>query len=188
MACNVNLFDLLGGSPNTNGTWAETTIIPPDYEAQGGVIGPGHLGAIDVDGIDPGSYTFEYTIGVPPCGDSTEITIDVVLVDAGTSFQFDLCSTENVNENMFTYLVAGSSNGTWSGTAVNSAGWSANASGPSDDTFNPSLVNPGTYIAVYTVDESAGSPCTNCVDSATLIINVVEPTLAGDDTNLYTCV
>ena len=193
MACTFNLIDELGGTPSSGGTWTETSTTTPDYETQGGTITNGDQGTVDFTGINAGTYTFEYDTG-GVCNDQSIVTVTVVDgANAGADASVSQCTSDNTAYVLFT-LLGGTpdNNGTWSGTAITSAGYSdlGTPTDPTDDTFNPSLVPAGTYTAIYTVDNStADTPagCDNCTATATITITVSAALDAGIDGTATVC-
>ncbi|MGC1630666.1 MAG: gliding motility-associated C-terminal domain-containing protein [Gelidibacter sp.] len=126
-----NLFNSLGGSPQSGGTWT------PALASGTGVFNPSQ----DAAGI----YT--YTVfGTAPCGDaSATVTVNITqLPDPGTNGSLALCITDG-SEDLFDSL---------GGTPENGGTWSpALASGTG--VFDPSKDTPGIYT--YTIN--GVSPC-----------------------------
>ncbi|HNU59776.1 MAG TPA: hypothetical protein PKI08_07485, partial [Aquaticitalea sp.] len=81
---SINLFESLGGTPETGGSWIGP--LP---------ISNGDLGTIDVTVMDvSGSpYTFTYTVDTSPCNPSSAtVTINIIpLPNAGTDGTLELC-------------------------------------------------------------------------------------------------
>lgn len=71
VACDtgaVVLIDVLTGTPQTGGTWA-------DLDASGALSG----GTLDATGLAPGSYRFRYTVSVAGCGNANAVaTVNVI--------------------------------------------------------------------------------------------------------------
>jgi gliding motility-associated-like protein len=145
----VDLFTVLGGSPDAGGTWT------PSLASGTGVFDP----AVDA-GI---AYTYEVpALGTCPADDAI-VTVTVnILPNAGTDAEITVCG-DTAAFDLFPLLGAGANTGgTWTGpTAVTNG---------DTGTFNPAVNESGAYI--YT---SAGSGA--CEDiSATVRVTVVNPT------------
>ena len=140
----IDLFTVLGGSPETDGTWS------PTLASGTGFFDP----ALDTAG------TYTYTlIGTPPCEDqSATVTVDFIPTpNAGTDGVIDLC-TDNDPIDLFT-LLGGSpeTGGTWSPLL---------ASGPG--LFDPSTDTAGVYT--YTI--AANPPCEDSSATVTVTTNI----------------
>ncbi|MFZ1693351.1 MAG: gliding motility-associated C-terminal domain-containing protein, partial [Flavobacteriales bacterium] len=154
----VNLFNLLGGSPQAGGTWTH-----PNGTSFNGVFNPA---------TDPaGAQT--YSIAGVACPTSTAI-ITVNLLqgpNAGANNSISVCSTQ-ASFNLTTQL-AGTpdANGTWTDAQGNAVA----------STFNP--MSQGSGIFTYTVPGIG-----NCPDAqATLSITVNIAPLAGTSGTLTLC-
>jgi gliding motility-associated-like protein len=127
----VQLFDALGGLPETGGTWS----------------GPGPLadGVFDPASGQPGTYI--YTIpAVAPCP-SVSATVEVLLSEApfaGTDTSTALCSNASPLD-LFALLPGADPGGTWT------VGGETHG-----DTYDPSMDLAGVFT--YTVDGSAPCP------------------------------
>ncbi|WP_104735594.1 gliding motility-associated C-terminal domain-containing protein [Hanstruepera ponticola] len=152
-----DLFDVLGGSPDTGGTWS------PALDSGTGLFDP------NVDA--PGTYTYTVT-GTAPCPDaSATVTVAVVPEpNAGTSGSIDICNND-ATQDLFDVL-GGSpdTGGTWSPTLASGTGL-----------FDPNVDAPGTYT--YTVTGTA--PCPDA--SATVTVAVVPEPNAGNDVSVVIC-
>jgi len=215
MACSVNLFTgLLGGTPNPGGNWTFITPASGSYDflvnglpvslSAGNTVGTGHLVTVDVTDTPTGTYVFRYTVagaGIG-CSATADVTMNVVAgAVAGTSTSFTLCNTTNQAYNIYNLVRGGSTipssgpenpgtelistTGTWSGTGVASSGHTAGTSSPTDNTFNPNTVTPGTYVFTYTVNQ--GGTCENCVDTADVTFIVVAAPNAGTANSITVC-
>lgn len=154
----VNLFTLLGGSPETGGTW----------------VGPGgaHSGTYLPGSQVGGNYT--YTVaGNSPCGPlSAVVQVNRVIAPrAGTDGVTTVCST-NPAFDMITVL-GGNPNG--GGTWINALNQAVSA------TFTPGTTAPGVYR--YVVNGTA--PCVN--DTAQATVNVNQAPNAGSNGNALVC-
>lgn len=157
-ASSFSLFALLGGSPNTGGTWS----------------GPGgaHNGTFVPGTNPPGPYT--YTVnGIAPCANaSAVVTVNVVTApNAGTSATTTVCS----NAGAFQLI------NVLTGNPDNTGTWTAPGNIPHNGTFTPGTSPAGTYT--YTVPGTA--PCAIAVSTVT--VNVVTAPNAGTNGQLTIC-
>lgn len=155
---NLNLFSLLGNTPDPGGSWT----------APGGAP---HSGTF-VPSTDPGgAYTYTHA-GSAPCPDaSATVTVTKVQApNAGTNGTATFCAT-GASAALINFL-GGSPDpgGTWSGPG-----------GAHSGTFNPASDPAGTYT--YTV--TGTSPCANA--SATVIVTVNQPANAGTSGSTSVC-
>ena len=156
----LNLFNLLGGTPQNTGTWSGP-----------GVLTGGHLGTF-TPGINPGG-TYIYTVAPSsafpqsPCANvSTAVNVTVI---PGPSAAFDylsapFCVTET---NPQSPTITGTAGGTFSSSP---AGLNINLSG----IINPSTSLPGTYTVTYTVAGTGG--CGDVTESREIVITEIPPT------------
>ncbi|BAO76679.1 gliding motility-associated C-terminal domain-containing protein [Winogradskyella sp. PG-2] len=156
----VDLFNILGGTPDTVGTWS------PALNSGTGIFDPT---------VDPiGTYT--YTVNDPnnTCPDaSANVTISLLPPpDAGTDATVDLCVGDTNIIDLFNSLGGTpESGGTWS-PALNSG----------TGIFDPTVDPLGTYT--YTVTDNTNS----CPDnSATVTITNINPPNAGSNGTLGIC-
>lgn len=140
----VDLFTLLGGTPQSGGSWA----------------GPGgaHSG-LYLPATQPGG-TYTYTVaGMAPCVDlsASVQVVRVIAPNAGVNGNITVCSTNGPFQLLS--VLGGNPNGTGS--------WS-NAGGQAvSGTFTPGTTAPGTYT--YVVNGTA--PCVNDTAWATVVVN-----------------
>ncbi|MBX2972226.1 MAG: hypothetical protein KF797_03920, partial [Flavobacteriales bacterium] len=160
---SVNLFSVLTGNPDANGTW--TGPLPSTAGFNGSFI-PGTTAV----------GTYRYTVaGIPPCANATaDVTVGVALPpNAGTGRTITICNNSTPFAMVDSLGGTPALNGTWRGPA------------PANPVFNgffiPGTTAPGTYT--YTVAGTA--PCANA--TATLTVNVNPRANAGDDANLPLC-
>ncbi len=154
---SVDLFEILGGSPQTGGTWS------PALTSGSGLFDP----SIDPEGV------YFYTLpGTGPCDDvSAAVTVSVsTLPVAGIDASEEIC--DNITPfNLFDTLGGNPDpGGTWSPSLSSGSG-----------IFNPTLDPAGTYT--YTVFGS--NPCPD--DSATVTIIITEFPDAGTDGSIDLC-
>lgn len=153
-----DLFDSLGGSPQTGGTWS------PALSSGTGIFDP----TKDAEGV----YTYTI-VGIPPCGDATAtVTVTISeLSDAGSNGNLTLCSTDN-SHNLFNSLGGTPKpGGVWlpaltSGTGI----------------FDPAHDAAGIYT--YTVQGT--SPCGEA--SATVEVTINSEADPGTDGSLLICI
>ncbi|XLS30176.1 gliding motility-associated C-terminal domain-containing protein [Flavobacteriaceae bacterium M23B6Z8] len=160
---SVDLFDILGGTPDNGGNWSGPIVLAN-----------GDRGSLDPSLLNPGAFTFTYTVpGQNACPDETAtVTVTVQQEpNAGEDGQTDLCSTDPAID-LFSILGGNpDAGGTWSPTLASGTG-----------VFDPAVDTAGTYT--YTVAPT--SPCTNS-DTATIIVNVEQAPFAGNDANVTIC-
>ena len=153
----VDLFTLLGGSPDSGGTWS------PALASGTGVFDPN----VDPDGV----YTYTVLSNNTCPNESSTITITTYeQPTAGTDSSVELCSTDtsiDLFENLGGNPEVG---GTWSPTLASGTG-----------IFDPSVDAPGLYT--YTV--SATPPCTDA--TATVNVTVTPFNDAGEDGSIIIC-
>ena len=142
---SIDLFTLLGNSPETGGTWS------PALASGTGVFDP----AVDTAG------TYTYTIvGTPPCADSTaSVTVSVTpSLNPGTAGAVAFCAN-GTPEDLFNSLGGTpDAGGTWSPSLASGTG-----------VFDPTQDTAGTYT--YTVNGTA--PCTPQSTTVTVTINPI---------------
>jgi hypothetical protein len=127
----VQLFPLLGGSPNTGGTWS----------------GPGTSGVFTPGVSQPGQYV--YTVpGIPPCADPTATltVIGTTGTDAGTGSPAIFCFDDEA-ANLNNYVTGEPNSGVW---------YAPDGSGIAlyNDPVNVAAYGEGVYA--YVVD---AAPC-----------------------------
>lgn len=161
----LNLFDLLGGLPDTGGFWTgpfETTN--------------GWQGTLDTSSLtaDTGSYEFTYThLAQNSCDEtSASVTIDILEEpNAGNDNSIEICSNAEV-VNLFALLGSEADpDGIWSPVL---------ASGTGD--FDPSIDASGNYTYIVAPKGS----CTEN-DTATITVSVESTPSAGSNSSLFLC-
>lgn len=163
---SINLFDQLGGSPDTGGSWTGPATTTG-----------GHLGRVDTSLFTPGAFVFTYSLAaVNACpAVSSTVTINVqVEPDAGEDNVLEICTNEPV-VNLFGLLGgAPDAGGTWTGPSA--------LTNADQGTFDPFVNTSGIYT--YTVD--ATLPCTGN-DTAFIDVTVVQAPFAGLDASVSLC-
>lgn len=160
-ASSVNLFTLLGGSPNSGGTWTN-----PNSQPFGGTYDPS-------DPQHPeGAYTYTVT-GLSPCANATAFVVvnEERQPVAGSNGTISVCSDASPFD-LFDELGGNPDNG---GT------WTAPGGGAVSG-----VCIPGTSAAgVYTYTVTGTAPCTNAASTVTVTIN--QAPFAGNDGNVTVC-
>ena len=157
-SASVDLFDSLGGNPDTGGVWS------PTLNSGTGVFNPN----VDSAGI----YTYTQTSTIPSC-ENDVATVDVTIFqigNAGRSVSITVCDNQgtiNLFENLIGNPDAG---GVWSPELNSGTG-----------VFDPIIDVAGTYT--YTI--SGVSPCTDV--SATVTVSLENVPDAGSNGNLTLC-
>ncbi|PKR81391.1 hypothetical protein CW751_04865 [Brumimicrobium salinarum] len=131
----MNLFDYLGGSPVSTGSWTGPSAL----------LG-GSLGTFDSSSMLPGVYT--YTVGSAPCEETATVTVnDISFFDAGTDETMEICADQSPID-LFNVLGENPSPvGVWSGPS--------NLTNGHLGTFDPQFMVSGIYE--YTIGTP---PCT----------------------------
>jgi gliding motility-associated-like protein len=153
----IDLFTILGGAPETGGTWS------PTLTSGTGLFDPSQ----DIAGV----YTYTVT-GTPPCDDtSASVTVTTnTPLNAGTNNSVDLC-TNNDPIDLFTILGGTpETGGTWSPTLTSGTGL-----------FDPTVDSEG----VYTYTLIGTPPCDDA--SATVTVTFVPTPNAGEESNAIIC-
>lgn len=154
----VNLFNILGGTPDTGGTWT------PTLTSTTGVFDP----AVDIAGV----YT--YTVApTAPCTTSATATVTVTIQQApnpGTNATAQYCTTDPVID-LFT-LLGGTpdTGGIWTPTLTSNSG-----------VFNPTVDTSGAYT--YTIPATGACPSVQSV----VTVTVSPQPFAGNDTTIELC-
>lgn len=159
----VDLFALLGGSPQTGGSWSG-----PGGPLPSGVFFPA---------TNP-SGDYIYTVpGIAPCANATATLAATVnqAPDAGSSGSLTICSGTPEVDLMNVLGGTPDNNGTWSDDD--------NTGALSGQFFLAENVPPGTYAFTYTVP--AIGPCPAA--SATAEVTIVPGLDAGSNGNLTVC-
>lgn len=126
----INLFDSLGGSPETGGTWS------PALASGTGIFAP----LVDAEA----TYTYT-TSGSGPCSnDSAEVEVTVVIApDAGTNGTLTLCSLNNSVDLFDSLEGSPQPGGTWTPALTSTTG-----------VFDPNVDSDGIYT--YTISSICG--------------------------------
>tara|TARA_R110001583_G_scaffold189086_1_gene351706 strand:- start:1514 stop:5197 length:3684 start_codon:yes stop_codon:yes gene_type:complete len=132
----VNLFDLLDGTQDTNGTWYEGT----DTSGTGTIV----PNSVDISSFAESTYDFTYSVpDIGSCSDA-DVTVSIIINDTlapNASPTQEFCDSATVGD-----LV------TTTGTSIQ---WYDDAAGGSPLAGSVSLVDGGTYYATQT-DATSG--------------------------------
>ncbi len=160
----LNLFNILGGSPDLGGTWTSLDNIAP-----GSMVN----GLFTHTGVAAGTYDFRYTVaasgGCP--GDFAEVHVTITAtLDAGTNGSCSVCRNNSAYDLFSCLNGTPQQGGTWKRwPGGNAVGQSYNASGD---------LPGGPYIFRYYLIGSVGCQ----TDSAQVNITVVAAPEAGPAT------
>jgi len=153
----IDLFTLLGGTPDNGGTWT------PVLASGTGVFDPA---------IDPtGTYTYTIT-GIAPCpNDTSDVVVTIENTpNAGENNTLSICNAAAPID-LFTLLGGAPDNGgTWAPVLTSGTG-----------VFDPTIDPADTYV--YTVNGIA--PCPN--DSAEIVVSIITAPDAGEDGTITLC-
>ncbi len=164
-----DLFNLLDGTQDTNGTWFE------------GATSTGTAVTNPIDLTTIGTGTFDFTYSVPAIGTCTDndVTVTVIinsLVNAGTEIPYIICENELSNNSpldLFNQLAGQDSGGVWSDD--DSTGLL------SGNVLDLNGLTVGDFNFTYTVNNGT------CSDSETVLISVIPAPNAGVATNFEIC-
>lgn len=160
---NVNLFTVLGGSPDPGGNWVGPAPGNPPFN---GIFIPGTS--------IPGIYTYRLPAAAPCAPDSSTVTVGVEEgADAGCPAVITICSSQSPFAMTSMLGCSPALNGIWTGPAPSTA--------TMDGVFFPGTTAPGQYT--YTVESDP--PCPDA--TSTLTINVNTAPNAGNNAGLTVC-
>ncbi|MCZ8169457.1 gliding motility-associated C-terminal domain-containing protein [Flavobacterium sp.] len=160
---NRNLFSILGGSPQTTGTWSGP--LPTSN---------GHLGIVNISTLTAAGspHVFTYTVTNAACPpDTATVTITVSNpVNAGNDATLTVCSN-NPSVNLFPLLgTTAQAGGIWSPPLASGTG-----------VFNPAVDPSGTYTYTVTGPNACGN------DTAIVTVTVNTAANAGTSANTTVC-
>lgn len=202
MACLMT-FDnnvttgLLSGNPSTVGVWefiGYSTTVGGTYAAGGNFPNetPSYGDSVDASNVTPGFYKFKYKSNLlpgDPCYDDIEIIIPIMQgsTDIGTDQVFNICSGDaphNIYNDSILYAESASNPATFAiePPAGVGAAYVPNASGITDDEYDPSLEPSYPITRIFTIRITPNTPltftnssCDNCVEKTqTVTYNVTE--------------
>lgn len=152
---NATIAPGQGGPYCTTDTAFNLSAADPAGNWSGPGITNNLLGTFDPSVAGAGNFTIVYAFS-GQCGDTDSVAITVLAVpNPSVTPLGPFCDNETQTET----VVASTTTGTWSGTAVSS---------PSSSSFVPSTLGPGTFTAIYTDTNSLG--CGGS-DTAFIVIN-----------------
>lgn len=165
-----DLFNLLDGSQDMNGTWYI------------GLDTTGQVATNPVDLTILGTGVFYYTYSVPPIGTCTDVDVTVqitinALPNTGTATPFIVCMddlAENSPLDLFGQLTGNDPDGTWTDDDATGA--------LTDSNVDLTLLTVGTYNFSYSITSPEG-----CTNTSTVVITVEEAANAGTVTNPTYC-
>lgn len=157
----INLFSLLGGSPQGGGIWTGPSMLSN-----------GSLGTFNPGSNAPGTYTYTIT-GISPCG-SAAATIEVQVNDnteAQINYPGPYCIDINTPQQP---IINGAGGGTFSATP---AGLNINST---TGAIIPSLSTPGTYTVTYSIPASGSCPAFSTTETVVITAIPADPILNPD--------
>jgi gliding motility-associated-like protein len=164
-----DLFNLLDGTQDTNGTW------------YAGNTSAGTAVSNPIDLTTLGNGTFDFTYAVPAIGTCTDVDVVVTIIintltEAGTASTFVVCANElaaNSPLDLFGQLSGQDAGGTWSDDDATGA--------LTGNTVDLTALVVGDYNFTYTVTNGS------CSDTATVLVSVLDAPSAGTPTDLDIC-
>lgn len=181
MACEINLFEKLGGTPDTGGSWSQTSG-PQAISLSGG-----HLGTADFCDAADGTYVFSYkfndidtpstvsvTVGDPP-DPGTSVSIDATEGDSAITLYDELGGSPDAG-------------GSWAvSPSVPSGVFNAGA-GTYDPASGDGSLNGTTYVFTYSVTKAGtDGDCDCCTKTATVSVTVYLGGSTGDNASVTVC-
>lgn len=165
---NINLFNLLGGSPTPGGSWI-------DIQQSGGLdTSTGILNATQINESD--IYEFIYVVNDAGCAiDRATVTVTIGAYAGVGNPDASACSDNNA-VNLFQFL------GNDPNPQINGT-WSRGGSNLASNLFDAFAAGPGVYTFVYTVDAIGTCP----QSTATVILTVQRSPEPGATGNLVLC-
>ncbi|RYM36003.1 T9SS type B sorting domain-containing protein [Brumimicrobium glaciale] len=160
-AASIDLFDILGGNPDNNGSWTGPSNLTG-----------GNLGTFDATTMNSGTYT--YTVGMSPCEESASIDLEI----NGPTASFTASPTTTTTENTeveFTNTSQNASNYLWD--------FGDNSANSFD--INPIHIFPNSEPEVYIVTLIAYDD-NNCSDTTNAFITVTDPIVNLEIPNIFT--
>ncbi|KQC33607.1 hypothetical protein AAU57_09950 [Nonlabens sp. YIK11] len=164
-----DLFSLLDGTQDTNGTWF----------AGSNSSGTAVTNPIDLTTLGTGSFDFTYT--VPAIGNCTDddVTVTVIITElpeAGTPTPFEVCETDAAAVSpldLFNQLTGEDAGGDWSDDDATGA--------LNGDNVDLTLLAVGSYSFTYTITDAS------CTATSTVTVTVTDPPEAGTGTDFEIC-
>jgi len=184
----VDLFGSLTGSPDTGGTWIETSGVSSGVAIPAGDLSGGTT--IDFDGVTVGTYTFQYTApGTAPCANDVSV-VTVNVADCTTPTCPNITATlagdntvceDNTASNLTVTILGGTApyEVVYNTGIFNSVVFTYN----SGDNI-PVAPNATTNYTLVSVEDANGCPAT-LSGTATITVNTLPN--AGIDGSTNTC-
>lgn len=158
-ASAVELFDLLGGTPQTGGTW-----VGPAGNTHSGIYLPGSQAG--------GPFTYTVPGNAPCASASAAVQVTrVIAPNAGTNSSVTVCSTNGAFQ-LLTVLGGGPNGG---------GAWLDGGGMPFSGLFTPGTSAAGTYTYVV----PGISPCVNDTAQVSVVVNTAPQ--AGSNTSITVC-
>lgn len=206
MACIVDLFGELGGTPESGGRWFYNSAGPTDLKVgvcpaaatdqfavvQGDQVGTGDNVCVDLTGLAPGTYNFTYVVPVTAdlnscgedCAGCAEISINLVAgPEDGAPVEY--CSNDTDQYNLYSLL--GNIPNTVGNWVCDSPGdWTVgqtNDNNGANDYFIPSSLGAGVFVFTYTVDSDVA--CDNCTAEVEVTVTLAD--MAGEEATILVC-
>lgn len=157
----INLFSLLGGSPQSGGTWTGPSTLSN-----------GSLGTFTPGSNPSGIYTYTIT-GISPCGNASA-NVEVQVNDnteAQINYPGPYCIDISTPQQP---IINGAGGGTFSATP---AGLSLNTL---TGAVIPSLSSPGTYTVTYSIPAAGSCPAFSTTETVVITAIPANPTLSPD--------
>ncbi|MBK8699861.1 MAG: gliding motility-associated C-terminal domain-containing protein [Saprospiraceae bacterium] len=168
---SINLFNLLTGNYDLNGTWQESGTNYFNLSDPSNVL----VG----QNIPNGTYNFQYRVNSSACGPAISFPslTFATAPEAGKDSVISVCKGSNEVLNLFTLL---------SGNSTSSGNWTASV--PFSDPVNlmAGQLPIGSHSFSFEVTAAAGQNLM-CRDTALFTINVVAGFTAGQDVSLNLC-
>lgn len=140
----TDLYDELGGSPSTGGTWSGPEVLAN-----------GDQGTFDPSSQSGGTYTYTVSLGGCPDASANVIVSVTTGADATISAAGPFCADDAALN-----LSAVDGGGTWTGTGITDGALG---------TFDPSVAGAGTHTITYTIGGSCGD-----TDTEDITVTAVE--------------
>lgn len=180
-ACTLDLFDQLGGSPDTGGSWTQTS------GPQSITISGGHLGTITMGSATAGTYTFSYKFN----DIDTPSVVTLVLgtpPTAGTSASIN--STEGAGAITLVDQLGGTpdAGGTWTVSPTPPSGVFDAGAGTYDPASGDGSLAGTQYVFTYSVTKAGtDADCDCCTKTATVTVTVFTGGTVGNDVSINIC-
>ncbi|WP_271764906.1 T9SS type B sorting domain-containing protein [Aquimarina algiphila] len=164
---SINLFDSLGGTPDTGGSWIDPNGNPFSTTDQG-VLDPSLTTTLS------GDYIYTVSATTCPIQDTAIVTVTIEIApNPGTNASLEICANASAINLFDSLRGAPTTGGTWTGPG--GATFGTNDKGE----FNPASDAAGTYT--YTTGTIA------CNNTATITVTINPAANAGEDNKVSFC-